>query len=468
MTEKKRRSLFILLVIINFTMVLVYNFLTPYLSDDLWYDLGVMQPLSELVRAQIEDHMTWSGRDVGHFILKLAFCFPKWIFNLANSIVFAVLSVLMYLNVDRKKRYDVYAYGLTVLLLWIFGVSFDQTILWVSGACNYLWTGVIILGFITIYRKDTIISGEANNSGETTSQKNTSRTREILCNISVFLLGLLAGWGNENTSGAAIMLATIFMIDEYISYRKNSQTYTLKIWKVAGILGAVIGFLIMITAPGNKIRGAERLAEEEQTGIMAILGRLLKLNDAVERNFAVLIGIVIVAGIYLILREKKTYNIRYIFIYTGMSLITTYVLILTAIPMDRALFGAGVFLIIGCVQAVIYIPMDDIYMNTVKYSVVLIMALYLVINYLSCGADLIRILRELDERDRYVEQEKSKGHNDLIIPSLSDEWNNKYTYIYHYNDVSEDSDSYGNEIYRVYYGLDKVVGMSREQWEEDN
>ena len=58
------------------------------------------------------------------------------------------------------------------------------------------------------------------------------------------------------------------------------------------MIGCVIGILIMITAPGVRARAAERAADEEHTGMLAYLGRFLKLNDAVMRNLAILFIII--------------------------------------------------------------------------------------------------------------------------------------------------------------------------------
>ncbi len=86
---------------------------------------------------------------------------------------------------------------------------------------------------------------------------------------------------------------------------------------------------------------------------------------------------------------------------------------------------------------------------------------------MKCGADLVRINRELDARQQYVEEQKEKGEFDLILPQLREEWNNRYTFIYHYNDIDDDPESYGNKIYRVYYGLDSVTGIPYEEWENN-
>ena len=126
--EKRRHVLFIFAIFINFTMIMIYNFLTPYMSDDLWYHPGVMRSFSDLINEQINYHMTWTGRDVAHFLLRISFCFPKWVFNFCSSLMFIALSLLIYANIDKKKKFDEMSYGLIIILMWVCGVSFGQTI----------------------------------------------------------------------------------------------------------------------------------------------------------------------------------------------------------------------------------------------------------------------------------------------------------------------------------------------------
>ncbi|MCR5398594.1 MAG: DUF6056 family protein [Lachnospiraceae bacterium] len=458
MNEKKRQRLFVTLIFINFATILIYNTLTPYMSDDLWYDLGVMRPFADIIKDQIEDHMTWSGRDVGHLILKLSFCFPKWIFNIANSIMFVWLTLLMYLSIERTKKYDPYSYGLIVTMMWLSGVAFDQTILWVSGACNYLWPGVIIMGFITVYR-----NGLNVKSGDTADSRVTSAIKAVM----MCILGLLAGWSNENTSGGAILLVSLMIIDKVRGWKKENDEVRLPAWCITGIIGAMAGFILMITAPGNFVRSEVNLSEEGQTGVMALLGRLLKINDYVMDDFGILICIIVILLVYNFVKGSAFDRMKYIGMYLVTAILTVYVLVLTATPMDRALFGAGVLLIICCVQLISDIPKTEELLTAIKYGSVIILALYLALVYLKCGADLVRINRELGARQQYVEEQKKKGEFDLILPQLREEWDNRYTFIYHCNDIDDDPESYGNKIYKVYYGLDNVIGIPYEEWENN-
>ncbi len=475
---KNRKTAFVAVAVINFIMVLAYNLLTPYMSDDLWYDMGVMKPLSELLSQTAEAYMTWGGRSIADFLLRLSFCFPKPVFDIFNSLMFTAFSLLLYKNIDGRKRFDAFIYALTCLMLWLFAVSFDQTILWVSGACNYLWTGVIILAFVTLYRvkltglnyanvdssAEDVKQGDGSPRTEASAVSNGLGVNGIIFATAMFILGLLAGWCNENTSGGAFLLALIYSV---LYIKRVVGRKSIPLWAITGLIGCAAGLILMVVAPGNRVRGAERLADEEQTGLLMYVGRLLKINDALVRNFAVIFCILVILTVYLILKGRKAADLKDVFIYTGVAVVTSYALIMTTIPMDRAFFGAGIFLMIALIQAVVLIPKEDVYVGTLKYASVVVMAVFLMMQYLSCGADLYRIKRELAERDEYVASEKAKGYYDLIIPQLRPQWNNRYTYIYNDgNDVGDSADDYGNKIYESYYELNSLRGLPREEWEE--
>jgi hypothetical protein len=87
------------------------------------------------------------------------------------------------------------------------------------------------------------------------------------------------------------------------------------------------------------------------------------------------------------------------------------------------------------------------------------------ISYCENGADLARILREVNEREEYILEQKAQGNYDLTVPMLRPEFDTKYSFIYP-NDVDEDPDSWGCTIYKNYYGLNSLVGMPREDWTE--
>ena len=171
-------------------MIYAYNLLTPYLSDDYAYLIDVRKATSlwDLVKQQYGEYLSNSGRVIGQFNVRLSLYGSKQIFNVVNSGMFLALLLLIYQNVRRKKKHDIFVLLLTITFLWKFTVDFGQTMLWICGSCNYLWGSVIILAFFTLYRHFLEREEAVRHQG----------TLALL----LFLFGIAAGWCNENTSGA--------------------------------------------------------------------------------------------------------------------------------------------------------------------------------------------------------------------------------------------------------------------------
>ena len=152
--EKHRKLIFCIILAAAFLTIYIYNILTPYLSDDYAYAIHVREASSlwDLVKQQYGEYLSNSGRVIGQFNVRLSLAVDKQVFNVVNSAMFVGLVLLMYANIRRKKKNDIFVLLLIITFLWRFAVSFGQTMLWICGACNYLWGSVIILGFVTLYR----------------------------------------------------------------------------------------------------------------------------------------------------------------------------------------------------------------------------------------------------------------------------------------------------------------------------
>lgn len=441
----KRKVIFYAVVAISFLAILIYNFLTPLMSDELLFDASIYHSFWDVIMEEYKNYMTWNGRTVVQLLLRIAQFWPKWLFNIVNSVIFVVLMLLIYWNVEGKQKYDFVIYALINLMIWQFGVSFDQTVLWLSGACNYLWGATIILGFVTLYRYKVKHADEVKN--------------EKLLALGMFFFGVLGGWCNENTSGGGFLLVLFSMGTYYFANKK------LKPWMVTGALGMFTGLLFMVLAPGNSVRGALMKAEEEHQGIMAFVGRFLKVNIAVEQYLFPMFVVIIVLLAYFILKGKKLKDMISVIVFVFVAIATSYALILTPQPMDRAYFGAGIFMTIAFIQVIAYIPKEDFYLNALKYGGVIAFTVFMYFVYCENGADLARIMREVNEREEYVLEQKAQGNFNLTVPMLRPEFDTKYSFIYE-QDVDEDPESWGCHLYRTYYDLESLVGVQRAEWTE--
>lgn len=444
--EAGRKKMFICLTIISFLAILTYNIFTPALTDDLTYGkiVGEANSLLDLVRQEQHQYMTWTGRSVNHMILRIFMTGDKWIFNIFNSLAFVALTLFMYYNIENKKKYDVFAYLLINLFIWTFAVSFAQTILWETGACNYLWGSTIIMGYISAMRYCI--------------KSDYYGVSQIAPAVGLFLLGTAAGWCNENTSGGCILLVGIW-IGCYIW--KNRKV---RVWMLSGIAGNLIGFLFMILAPGNANR--QQYLEEEHTGLMALVSRWLKCNLAIREHFFILIAICIVVFVLVRLQKAEWERSKNMLLFFFVFVATCYALVLTPEPVARAYFGAGIFLIISCVQGILDVSDKDLYLRALKLSVTAVFALSFVFTYMDCGANLMRVYRETEERFAYIEEQKAAGNTNITVPLLRPAFDNKYTDAYNGELSSDDSGYWVNVAYAGYFGVESIQAVPRDEWTE--
>lgn len=455
--ERHRKTIFILLLVIAFIMVYVYNILTPYLSDDYSYLNQVREAdsLWDLVKQQYGEYLSNSGRIIGQFNVRLSLAVDKQLFNVVNSGMFVALVLLIYGNIRRRKKHDIFVLLFILTLLWKYGVSFGQTMLWICGSCNYLWGSVFILGFFTFYRYKL-------EHGERIKHP-------LLLTIGMLFFGILAGWCNENTSGGGLLLALMFALNFWWKKRKEGKKGIYP-FMLSGVLGMCLGILGMITAPGVRSRSAT-MSDGEYTGIVGLLSRIYKTTVTVRELFFPLLIILIIAIVLLVLQGKlkdwrsiRT-NESILFLIAGGA--TAYALVMAPTPADRAFFGAGIFLTIAVIQAVIDAAQKELLLKAAKYSLVSVLCLWLAFTYLENLVNLARIYREEGERIEIIQGEKAdlKGDGIVVIPQFREAFKNPYS-VAHESDLQDDKDYWINLFYEVYYDVGNITAIPRDEWNE--
>ena len=450
--EKKKKLLFLMAIIVSWLLIFIFNVLTPMMSDDLFYSKEVQMAgnFAGVVQQEYQQYMTWSGRSVCHLILRCFLMGNKMVFNIFNSLVFVGLALLIYLNIEGRKKYDVPVYLLTNLLIWMFGVVFRQTVLWETGACNYLWGSAIILAFLTLYRSCL--------------KKSDRLKKRVVWAVLLFITGIAAGWCNENTSGGGILMSLMLVIFWWYNNRDNKKP---AFYMVAGIVGQLTGFLFMIMAPGNAARVL--VQEEEHTGLFALVSRFQKIILAIKNNFLILLVIILLLFIIVLYQKHNLKNLwkncRNGILWLIAFLATCFALILTPEPMPRAYFGAGIFLIVAVVQFFVYVEENEIIFRSLKTGMISVMCLIMFFTYMESGANLARIYREYHERDVYLTEQAANGVQEVTVPMLRPDFETKYSDGYN-SDIKESPEYWLNNAYAAYYGFDSVSGVPREDWTE--
>ena len=238
-----------------FLSVLILNLLNyPFLGDDyvyafMWQGQDIFTPLpenarriqsfSDIFHSLYSHYFTWGGRMVAHFFVMLFMWVGKFWFDIANSFMVVLLMMEMqWIAHEGRITMDIRAghVALAFFCLWAFNFDWCHTIIWLSGACNYLWAMVLLLLFLIPYIRHYFTDGEVEYG---------SWLAPVM-----FFLGLAAGDTNENTI-CWIGLTGIFYLWKCYRYK------TLRPWMIAGFIGLSLGYGLLMLAPGNLVRLAD-------------------------------------------------------------------------------------------------------------------------------------------------------------------------------------------------------------------
>ena len=159
----------IIILILLYVLLWYFNYCTPLIFDDYVYSFSfsersMLVPLPETANrvesvtdifvSQWNHYFSWGGRTVAHTLVQLFLWQGKLLFNIANAACFIFLLLEISWIINRGKmnfrfsEQDVlYVFG----LLWFFSIGLGDVFVWLTLACNYLWTTVILLGFLLIY-----------------------------------------------------------------------------------------------------------------------------------------------------------------------------------------------------------------------------------------------------------------------------------------------------------------------------
>ncbi len=240
-------------IMLIFLFFYFLNSITPmsfgddYVYSFIWEGHSLYEPLSEnavrisswnnLVASQIFHYFTWSGRIVNHTLAQLFLWFGKSVFNVCNAFVSVFLMAEIYwcshkgvISLKAKTRVLCGIF----FALWAFTPKFGDVFLWLDGACNYLWTIVLLIGFVLPYIRKYYLFSEKTHDG-------------VLFNLFMLLLGLAAGCTNENTVCWVIPILVFFV---YKAWKMGKHER----WLYFGVTGLIVGYALLLFAPGNLAR----------------------------------------------------------------------------------------------------------------------------------------------------------------------------------------------------------------------
>ena len=193
-----------------------------------------VRTLKDLLESQVAHYKNWDGRVLVDFVVQLVLMKDdKKTFDVVNTLVM-LAQLLVCGSIAKGKRAGLKDLSLREVLLlttgfWTCAPHLIATCFWLTGSITYLWSGLIESLYVLPYAIHYHRPGFS-----------------IPVPLAA-LMGLAAGWSVETGAGAAVMVSGMELLR---SWQKKEASP----WMLSGVLGAVAGMVLLLAAPGNRVK----------------------------------------------------------------------------------------------------------------------------------------------------------------------------------------------------------------------
>lgn len=406
-----------------FIIMFGLNSLTPMMYGDdyvyafVWPGQSMYIPLPETVErissfrdiiySQWSHYLTGNGRLPAHMLVQFFVWQHKLLFNIFNSAVFVLLVLEIYW-ISNKGIVSFKNLQIPTMLgiffsLWAFTVNFGGVFLWISGACNYLWMTTLLLSLGILYVRKYFLMEII------IIQKNFVK-------YLIFVWGVAVGWTNENTICWFIIVLGLWLI-------KRRKEFVLETWMWYGLAGLCIGYVLLISAPGNAVRAGSYANESLKIWSWQFMRSKLITFGLVE-FFEVFFWFFILTSWGKIKRgrinDSVVQQLNLVKLFCVLNLLSNSIMLLTPEFPARSGFASLVFLLIAStiltrIQSTFHIELIDVY---AKKFLILIAGCYFLITFCATYAGMYSTYQYDRHVLKIIQQYKSINLNtDLEIPA---------------------------------------------------
>ena len=435
----KTRTQKILILSVIFLSMFILNMITPLIMDDFNYTFGLdgrINSLLDIINYQSWFYSNWGGRNVAHTIAQFFLMNDKLLFNFLNAIVYTVLIYLIYRIIRGKnEEHPIYLLGIH-FVLWFFSPVFGQSFIWLTGSCNYLWTTTIILIFINLF----------------IDFHNNDKKYSIL-KIALFgFLGILAGWTNENAGASLVFMGIAYLIvEKFVSHKKINKII------VTGIIGTIIGFVIMILAPGNYARSTY-YPNEEFFLFSWIKNAISITQTGINYFYLLIVAIVIIISIY-VYHKQKIDKIIYFFLF-GI-VVGTYSMIVSPTFPERSWTIVLIYIVIIFGNLLSSLKEKSRLKIFIIVDAIIISSFLFINSYLLASKDSYHFYNIWQERIEEIEQGKKKEIEDYEFEPFYT--TRKQSASFGLGDIFEGKDDPNNMCYARYFNVKSIKAKTSEK-----
>lgn len=433
---------------------LILSALTPLFADDFSYAYSFVSgsnsrvtDIASLIQSQLGHYQSMNGRVVSHTLAQLFLMMPKIVFNVVNAFMFALLGVLICFHALGKFR-SIKMLDLLIayVALMCLAPAFGQSYLWLVGACNYLFTFVIVLLFLLPYR---VSWGNTNKSNVLVSVPSA---------LAMLVFGVIAGNTNENT-GVSLVVVLLIYIAAYIAFNRK-----VRLWMITGWCGTVGGFVTCFATPGNTVRnGGVPLTFSAGSVAKSVI---FFTHSAIENFAPIFVLLAVLLTVILVMKSRKgkltkealvnsVRNNFFGYFYAVFFLGSVYAMAIPAQFPDRAWSHPLALLVIVLLIALHkFKTLMDVKLR--EYKIIKGLSCVVLAAVISlCSLVAVANLRVVNyvhkQRVSIIQEAKANNQNEVELPAIVAK--SRFVCYDCYGDISEDPEHWANEGMAKYYGI---------------
>lgn len=382
-------------VVIIYVATFVIAYLNPMQSDDFsFYFMG------NSVSVHWNFYMTWSGRVIADYIstLMLAINHPVIITIILSAalplLIYNVATTPYYQAKTKPKKQLVFTLIILWFSYWLANPALGQTTFWVVGAANYLWP-LVFVSFLFKYLLRCLAE-----------QKISKIT---VCFL--ILLSILSGCSNEATGGLVLYCLVLLYAWAWFNKLTNRSIVLLC------FIIALMGFLVLLLAPGNMVRAAnpEYAAWRSMAFDERLSNHFYDVMPSILKRYGVIYLLLIwaFAQSYRLLR-KRDYQL--LIIWLSATVVFSIILIASPHATVARTQLTGLFFLLMTLSFLLDKALQQ---KISKLGIVLFIALFITFlsSYILVFLAYQSINKQSNIRTGIIEEAKARGEQAVVIPN---------------------------------------------------
>ena len=438
----RERAFAFVLIALSLAAFFVLNVLTPVQRDDWSYAFdfvtkGRISSFGDIFRSLGIHYVRVNGRLPVHFLAHLFQWIGKTAFDFINTAAFAGLITLIYFHAFGTLRgFRPYAWLAAFVGVWALTPAFGESLLWVTGASNYLYGILMVLLYLIPFRRCL--------------EDERPRNKPWYA-LPALLLGVVAGWTNENTGGALAVLILCLAIWRLVGKKR------VPFWWWAGLAGVAAGVAIMVLAPGE----LSRLSGAGGTGgLYAILPRAARITLDLVRFFWPGIAVWVLLLVVFIAKKRDGRLLRFPVVMLIAGCAASYSMALSPQMPSRVWCGPLIFFIISALALWRAAGEPSLPKAPLRVLAAALCAALVMAHFAFVVPKLVSTKTAFDARAADAAERLARGERDLTLDPVSGS-GSRFDAAEPWNDISVDPDNWLNVALARYYGADSVAAKER-------